>query len=91
MISALCLGLASTVKAGDEATSKDGIPNPSIPTSLPKGEDCVVRAALADKGITYGVNYIGEIWGNRWGADQGFLPGGRLEGVLDAIWTSFSA
>ena len=84
MISALCLGLASTVKAGDEATSKDGIPNPSIATSLPKGEDSVVRAALADKGITYGVNYIGEIWGNSGGADQGFLPGGRLEGVLDA-------
>lgn len=84
MTSALCFGLASTVKAEDEATSKNGIPNPSIATSLPKGEDSAVRAALADKGITYGVNYIGEIWSNTGGLDQSVLPGGRLEGVLDA-------
>lgn len=84
MTSALCLGLAAEAKAEDEAASKDGVPNPSISTSLPEGGDKAVRAALADKGITFGVNYIGEIWGNTGGTDQSVLPAGRLEGVLDA-------
>jgi porin len=78
---AACLGAAS----GAFADSKDGIPNPSIATSLPgKGDPDGVRAALAEKGVTYGINYIGEILGNTGGLKQGVIYEGRLEGILDA-------
>jgi porin len=79
----LCLAATPTV-AGE--TSKDGIPDPSIATSLPaKGDPDGTRAALAEKGVTYGINYIGEILGNpTGGVKQGAIYEGRLEGVFDA-------
>ena len=84
-ILAVSLGAASSALADEEKVSKEGIPNPSIATSLPdKGDPDGVRAALAAKGVTYGINYIGEIWANTGGFKQGATYDGRLEGILDA-------
>lgn len=81
----MTLGAASSALADEEKVSKEGIPNPSIATSLPdKGDPDGVRAALAAKGVTYGINYIGEVWGNTGGLKQGATYDGRFEGILDA-------
>jgi porin len=79
----LCLAAASAIA---EEASKGGVPDPSIATSLPaKGDPDGTRAALAEKGVTYGLNYIGEVLGNpSGGLKQGAFYGGRLEGVFDA-------
>jgi porin len=82
---AACVGAAPGAFADEEKASKDGIPNPSIATSLPdKADSDGVRAALAAKGVTYGINYIGEILGNSGGLKQGAIYEGLLEGILDA-------
>ena len=82
---ALAIGIGAASGALAE-TGKDGIPDPSIATSLPaKGDPDGTRAALAEKGVTYGINYIGEILGNpTGGVKQGAIYEGRLEGVFDA-------
>ena len=78
-------GAATSALAEEEKVSKEGIPNPSIATSLPdKGDPDGVRASLAAKGVTYGINYIGEVWGNTGGLRQGATYDGRFEGILDA-------
>jgi porin len=59
-----------------------GIPDPSIATSLPPelADPGGVRAALARRGITFGVNYIGEVFGTASGGfNQGTYYDGRLE------------
>jgi porin len=59
-----------------------GIPDPSIAASLPPdfADPGGVRAALAQRGITFGVNYIGEVLGNPTGGfKQGTYYDGRLE------------
>jgi porin len=81
---AMTLGAATLALAGDETASQDGIPNPSIATSLPDKDPAGVRADLAAKGITFGVNYISESLTNAGGLRQGAIFEGRLEGVLDA-------
>jgi porin len=88
---AACAGAAPGAFADEEKTSKDGIPNPSIATSFPdKMDPNGVRAALAEKGITYGINYIGEVLGNTGGLKQGAIYDGIFEGILNAdlekIW-----
>jgi porin len=77
----LALGLGATVALADE---KDGLPKESVATSLNGGLDASMRAALAAKGITYGVNYIGEAFSNSGGAKDGSIYQGRLELLLDA-------
>jgi porin len=70
---------AVPAKAHDPAT---GIPDPSIAASLPSelADPGGVRAALAHRGITFGVNYIGEVLGNPTGGfKQGTYYDGRLE------------
>nr|WP_210336452.1 carbohydrate porin [Rhodomicrobium vannielii] len=66
------------------ADEKDGLPEQSVATSLDGGPDKDARAALAAKGVTYGINYIGEGWGNSGGAYQGATYMGRLEMLVDA-------
>ncbi len=42
------------------------------------------RTKLADKGVSFGVNYIGEVFGNpSGGISQGVVNNGRIEMVLD--------
>jgi len=77
----LALAFGATAALADE---KDGLPEESIATSLNGGPDASARAALAEKGITYGINYIGETWSNSGGAKDGSTYQGRLEILVDA-------
>ncbi|MFT4097888.1 MAG: carbohydrate porin [Rhodoblastus sp.] len=65
----------------------DGIPSPSIATSLPPeiGGFFGLRKALADRGFQFGVNYIGEGLANFSGGATrtGAIYEGRLELTLD--------
>jgi porin len=72
----------STAHAQD-AKPDNGIPDPSIATSLPhNGDPYGRRAALANRGITYGVNYTGEVFGV---ADGGISRGSHYHGLLETI------
>ncbi|MBT3070049.1 carbohydrate porin [Rhodomicrobium sp. Az07] len=77
----LALGLGATAAVADE---NDGLPEESIATSLNGGPDASARAALAAKGITYGINYIGETFTSSGGAKDGSTYQGRLELLVDA-------
>jgi len=65
----------------------DGIPSPSIATSLPSeiGGFFGLRKALAERGFQFGLNYIGEGLANFSGGATrtGAIYEGRLEMVLD--------
>lgn len=64
----------------------DGVPAPSIATSLPPaiGGFFGLRKALADHGFQFGLNYIGEGLANLSGGRRsGAVYEGRLEMVLD--------
>ncbi|MFT4080257.1 carbohydrate porin [Rhodomicrobium sp.] len=75
------LGFGATAALADE---KDGLPEASIATSLNGGPDASARAALAERGITYGINYIGETFSSSGGAKDGSTYQGRLELLVDA-------
>lgn len=83
--------LAKSAEAGKEISRTDvkssptGIPEPSIATSLPQnGDPDGLRAALAGRGITYGVNYGGELFGIvSGGIRRGSQYTGLLEGLLN--------
>jgi porin len=77
----LALSLGATAALADE---KDGLPKDSVATSLNGGPDASARAALAAKGVTYGINYIGEAFGSSGGAKDGSIYEGRLEILVDA-------
>jgi len=66
------------------ADDKDGLPEQSVATSLNGGPDKDVRAALAAKGVTYGINYIGEVWSSSGGREDNTTYLGRLEILVDA-------
>lgn len=74
---------------GDEPkalTAKDGVPSPSIATSLPPelGGLFGLRRALAQHGFQIGLNYTGEVLGNTSGGTRtGAIYDGRLEMTLD--------
>ncbi|MBV9219647.1 MAG: carbohydrate porin, partial [Methylobacteriaceae bacterium] len=93
-----CIGFAC-VAAGEEKAASDstpasavaaapvpGTPSPSIATSFPAIADPAgIRSALAAKGIQFGVNYIGDVFGNLTGGSRrGTVYEGRLELVIDA-------
>lgn len=79
----LCTGAWA---AEDEKGPTGGIPDPSIATSLPgNGDPGGHRARLAERGITYQLNYIGEVLGNTsGGVSRGTVYDGRLEAVVEA-------
>jgi porin len=77
----LALSFGATAALADE---KDGLPKDSIATGLNGGPDASARAALAAKGVTYGINYIGEAFTNSGGAKDGSIYLGRLELLVDA-------
>ena len=68
------------------AEPSDGIPVPSIATSLPaNGDPAGIRKWLSERGITYGVVYTSEALGNvSGGIRQGALYGGKLEAAVSA-------
>lgn len=71
----------------EEGGRVPGLPDPSIASSLPRelADPGGVRSALAGRGITFGVNYIGEVFGNPSGGfQQGTYYDGRLEVAITA-------
>ena len=80
----LFAGLPGAAVAEDEKRT-DGIPTPSIATSLPQnGDPAGARAALAKIGVTGAVNYTGEVLGNSSG---GVKRSGTYFGLLEVATT----
>lgn len=82
---AAILGLSATMIA-PAARADDGIPgipDPSIATSLPSAlaDPAGVRSALGRRGITFGANYIGEVFGT---VSGGINHNGYYDGRLEA-------
>ena len=80
-----CVAAAAVPAWADEPPT--GIPDPSIVSSLPQelADPGGVRSALAGRGITFGVNYIGQGLGNTDGGfEQSTYYDGRLEIVVEA-------
>jgi porin len=77
--------LMCNAAAAGEDQKKGGIPDPSIATSIPQnGDTDGLRARLAAQGVTYGINYTGDLFGNSGGgASQGTTYNGRAEFVFD--------
>jgi porin len=86
-LAALCgasLGMASS-RALAQAEDTSGLPASSIARSFPgNGDPGGGRAALAARGITYGLNYTGEVFGvASGGIRRGSTYSGLLEGIVD--------
>ncbi len=84
-MAALTAAIAAAPARADDAPT--GIPDPSIATSLPRelADPGGVRAAFASRGITFGINYIGEVLGTASGGfNQGTYYDGRLEVAVSA-------
>lgn len=81
VLAALSILGASGASAA-EAAKTSGVPDPSIATSLPRdlADPGGVRASLASRGITYGLNYIGDFFGVTSG---GLRRGGKYVGRLE--------
>jgi porin len=80
-------GAAALLAAGVARAEDTGIPDPSIATSLPPGlaDPGGVRAAWASRGVLFGVNYIGEVFGTASGGfENRAYYDGRLEVVVSA-------
>lgn len=83
-LAAFSAGAASADDKSDGAAK--GIPSPSIATSLPPAlaDPGGLRAALAARGLTYQLNYIGDVLANvSGGVRQGAFSLGRLELVVE--------
>ncbi len=78
---AYCLA-SSVLQAQGLASDENGVPAGSLTTNAPVDAG---RKLLADRGIFYGLNYIGQVQGNvAGGLRRGSIYAGRLEGILDA-------
>jgi porin len=77
--------LAPVLARAQDAAADSGIPAQSIATSFTQNADADGRRkVLAARGITFGLNYVGEWQGNvSGGLSQGSVYLGRLEGVVD--------
>ena len=78
----VCSGSARAQTQEQEADRIPGIPAESIAVNFPRdfGDPGGVRSALAGRGITYGVNYLGDVLGNPVGGfEQSTRYIGRLE------------
>lgn len=72
------------VHAQDADRPPTGIPESSIAKNFSdKLDPHGVRAALAQRGITYGLNYAGEVFGV---ADGGIRSGSRYSGLLELVF-----
>ena len=86
---ALAAGILTTraIAAEKEAYNKapTGIPEGSVAVNFPEnGDPDHSRAYLAGRGITYGLSYYGEVFGNPSGGfSQGSIYDGRAKVVVD--------
>ena len=73
---------ASPVLAQSLGADANGVPPGSVASAA--GEPDLRRKALADRGVTYGLNYVGELQANTVGGIRtGGVYLGRLEGVVE--------
>lgn len=81
----LAINGSSSARA-ENGGPKDGIPDASIASSLPaNGDPGGHRKALSERGINYGFNYVGDLFGNATGGERrGTTYMGRLETFIDA-------
>jgi porin len=83
---AFIAGAPATAQTIDEEGGRiPGLPESSIASSLPRAlaDPGGVRSALAGRGITFAINYIGEALGNPVGGfEQGAFYDGRLDVAL---------
>ena len=78
----VCSGSVRAQTQEQEADRIPGIPEESIAVNFPRdfGDPGGVRSALAGRGVTYGINYLGDVLGNPVGGfEQGTRYMGRLE------------
>lgn len=66
------------------STTRDGIPDISIATSLPgNGDPDGTRKRLGERGVVYGLEYTNDVMGNlRGGLRTGTIDQGKLQGIL---------
>jgi porin len=84
---AACLLAASPSPAQEWwKSTHDGIPEPSLATSLPQnGDPAGSRKRLAERGVVYGLEYTNDVLSNlRGGLKTGTIDQGRLHGILTA-------
>src|SRR3954468_4375288 len=82
MASASVGNQAHAQSSDDDSDRIPGLPETSIATSLPRAlaDPGGIRSALGRDGITFHVNYIGEVLGNPvGGVSQGTFYDGRVE------------
>ena len=83
---AIATPLAMSAAWGQEwwYSSRDGIPDVSIATSLPhNGDPTGLRKRLADRGVVYGLEYTNDVLSNRRGGLRtGTIDQGKLHGIL---------
>ena len=83
---AIATWLAITAASGQEwwDSSRDGIPDVSIATSLPhNGDPGGYRKWLSQRGIVYGLEYTNDVLSNvRGGLRTGTIDQGKLQGIL---------
>ncbi len=80
-------GMTALIAADAVRAQDSGLPDPSIGSSLPRelADPGGVRSAFAGRGITFGINYIGEVLANASGGfKQGTYYDGRLEVAVSA-------
>lgn len=87
----LASNLLSLTAGAQDAPNSNGIPDPSIATSLPQnGDPLGYRKALAERGITVGLNYVGQWQGNTSGGTrQSSIYIGRFEALVDVDLEKF--
>jgi porin len=87
MASASVGNQAHAQSSDDDSDRIPGLPETSIATSLPRAlvDPGGIRSALGRDGITFHVNYIGEVLGNPvGGVSQGTFYDGRVELAVEA-------
>jgi porin len=85
VVAALVIAPAAAQTIAEQSGRIPGLPEPSIATGLSPAlaDPGGVRSAWARRGVTFGINYIGEVFGNPTGGyQQGTLYDGRLEVLL---------
>ena len=84
VVMATLLGVSAASGQAWWTSSKDGIPEPSIATSLPhNGDPAGVRKWLGDRGLVYGLEYTNDVLSNlRGGSRTGTIDQGKLHGIL---------
>jgi porin len=75
---------ATPASAQGWTTDHNGIPNPSIATSLPRDADPTgVRKWLGERGVVFGLEYTNDVLSNvRGGQRTGTIDQGMLQGIL---------